>query len=82
MFYQMSIKQFCEAMIYNNDCLLFADIVMVPQHMQSDHPDKPLGRIPRQLLRMRVDVICYWLKKWQGKVVTTIEHAVACTVLW
>ena len=41
MFYQMSMKQCYEAMIYNNDCLLFADIVKIFQHMQSGHPDKP-----------------------------------------
>ena len=31
---KMSIKQFYEVMIYNNDCLLVADIVKVSQHVR------------------------------------------------
>ena len=42
---QISIKRFCEAVAYNNYCLPVADIVKVSQHVQSGHPDKPLGRI-------------------------------------
>ena len=71
MFYQMSIKQCYEEMIYNNDCWPVDNIVKVSQHVQSDHPDKPLGRIDWHLLRMHFNVIGFWLKKWQGKMVTT-----------
>ena len=69
MFYQMSIRQCYAPIIYNNDCLPVADIVKVSHHVQSGHPDKPLGRIPWHLLRMCFNVIGYWLEVWQGKMV-------------
>ena len=68
-----------ETVLWSDDLQqwLFTDIVKVSQHVQSDHPDKPLGRIPWHLLRMRFNVIGYWLKEWQGKMVTTRENSVS-----
>ena len=78
MFYLMSIKQWCEAMIYNNGCLFTANIVKVSQQVQSDHPDKPMGRIPEHLL----NVIGYWLQDCQGKMVTTGKNFVSLVGLY
>ena len=68
-----------QTVLWNDDLQQwsFADIVKVFQHVQSGHPDKPLGRIPQHLLRMRFNVIGYWPKKWQGKMVTTRRNSVS-----
>ena len=63
-------------MIYNHDCLLVADIVKVFHHVQSGHPDKPLGTLTQAEC-----VIGYWLTEWQGMMVTTIENSVSQTKL-
>ena len=49
------VKQYYEVMIYNNDCLLVADIVKVSQHVHR-------LAIGYDTLTLAESVIGYWLK--------------------
>ena len=81
----MLLKQCCEAMIYNNDCLHVLINLETGNwqigNWQSRHRNMALGRIPQHLLRICFNTIGYCFKEWQGMMVTTRENTLIKTVL-